>query len=87
MSLSTKEQLHFELGILMFNLISESEHAAQTSKHYDTVGNVHSILDALQIEDFSLLKSGFFAECATCGIDQDTAGNLFTTSFDVIKHY
>lgn len=87
MALTNKEQLHYEIGVLMFNLVSESEYAVQPAERYDVVGNFHSLLDALHIEDPTPLMPGFLAECENYGIQQHRAKKLFKKSCEAIKNY
>lgn len=87
MGLSNKEQLHYEIGVLLFNLVSETEYAVQPAERYDAVGNLHSLLDALHIEDTTPLMPGFLAECENYGIKKHRAKNLFKKSCEVLQNY
>lgn len=87
MTMTTQDHLHYELGVLMFNIVSPSENSLPITNQYDSLGNFQSILDSLHITDFAVLKEGFLAECTNYEMEQDEAKRLFEEAVELIKSH
>lgn len=78
------EHTNYELGILLFHLLSDTDYSADLNKDYDVKGNITTLLDSLKV-DVKDLKEGFVAECYNFGINKEESIELFYKAVEYIR--
>lgn len=80
--IENKERLAYELGVLMFNIVSTHEKALTFNNDYDSLGNFNSILFNIGVIEKEELKAGFLAECENYSIPKEEAEKLFEETIE-----
>lgn len=77
MNIRQKDVFGYELGVLLFNLLSRSSHALKINNDYDVFGNVQSLWNSLEDVSIDFIRNGFIAECQYYNIEEKEALSLF----------
>lgn len=81
------KSLHYELGVLMFNIIPTNKHSLAISTNYDNVGNFKSIIESINLDNLNILKNGFVSECQNYDIEDEQANILFKNAISIMEKY
>lgn len=85
--IQNKESLAYELGVLMFNIVTDHEDSLSFTNDYDGMGNFISIINAVGCIEMEEMATGFVAECENYDIPEEEAKRLFSKTVEKIDQY
>lgn len=87
MRINSQQGFAYELGVLLFNLLSEHKHSLKITNEYDVVGNITTLWNTLEDIDIDSVKMGFVAECENYTLSKEEAETLFEQVYDQLKEH
>lgn len=85
--IQNKEGLAYELGVLMFNIVTDHEDSLAFTNDYDGMGNFISIINAVGCIEMEEMEGGFVSECENYDIPEEEAKKLFAKTVEKIDQY
>jgi hypothetical protein len=87
MKIRSEQGFAYELGVLLFNVLSEHESSLKITNQYDLIGNMTTLWNTLEDVHVDSVKIGFVAECENYNLSKKEAETLFEKVHDVLKEH